>query len=184
MSNEVDELHPDQQLALAVERGEVTKEQVAEIWHATEDLPATTPIETRKAVIAIRKAGAGHDPIEAMALAYPHFMRFVMDSVARTEAALTKDESKFAHLVAHTDDVVRELQKVGPITSAFQDLRARHEFLTAKLERIEALLTKPKWWQFWKIVRIPDEGDADERASEMIAEEPYDPRIASPYKRS
>jgi hypothetical protein len=115
-----DELTEDRKLALAIERGEISKEEVARIWGQTEDLPATTPIETRKAVIAIRAAGRGHDPIEAMALAYPHFMRFVMDSVARTEHALTIENSTWAHLVAGTESIVKSMQNVGVLEKRLQ----------------------------------------------------------------
>lgn len=138
--NELSELHPDKQLALRIERGEITQAEVNHVWAETRDLSAQTPFEVRQAVVMLRKCGSLND-------AWPVFFAQITQMMSEMRGAMVGDHSKFAHLVAGTETVVRELQKVGPFTAALQDLRRDNRGLHAKmdeiLKRLDATLPPP-----------------------------------------
>lgn len=112
-------LNHDQELALAIKRGDISKDEVDRIWLATEDLSAQTPINVRRAMIAIRNAKTPEEKVNLS-------MQFMMAAATEIQAAMTRDETKFAHLVAGTETIVKTLQNVNP--------------LERRLERIEAII--------------------------------------------
>lgn len=106
--NELQVLSVDQELALAIKNGDITKEEVERIWQNTTDLSANTPIATRKAVLLMKQAGSFEK-------AWPIFYKEVMRQNSEIMAAFNRDESKFAHLVAGTETIVKTLQNLNPL---------------------------------------------------------------------
>lgn len=128
-------LNYDQELRQQIERGEITQSQVDAIWAATWDMSAQTPITVRRAVAAMREVTVGKTPEQAMALMFPMLADFLMTAATETQAALTRDESKFAHLVAGAETIVKTLQAVNP-------LEHRLERMEAAVDGIGKMLSK------------------------------------------
>ena len=120
MSNELTSLNHDQQLRADLKAGKVTPEEVQRIWELTRDLSAQAPINVRRAMISIR---AAETPEEKVNLS----MQFMMAAATELQAAMTRDESKFSHLVAGTETIVKTLQNINP--------------LERRLERIESMVS-------------------------------------------
>lgn len=108
MNDELTELHPDKQLALRIENGEVSKEEVERVWAETRDLAAQTDFDTRRAVVALRRCGSLSD-------SWPVFFTQLTQMMSQMRGAMTNENSKFAHLVAGTETIVKTLQAVNPL---------------------------------------------------------------------
>ena len=113
--NELQELHPDKALALRIERGEVSREEVNRVWAETRDLSAQTPFETRRAVVELRKIGSLND-------AWPVFFTQMMEMMSQMQGAMTKDESKFAHLIAGAESIVKTMQNLNPLAERLETM--------------------------------------------------------------
>jgi hypothetical protein len=134
--NELQVLNVDQELALAVKNGDITKEEVERIWQNTTDLSANTPIATRKAVLLMKQAGSFEK-------AWPIFYKEVMRQNSEIMAAFNRDESKFAHLVAGTEAIVKTLQNVNPLVERLDTMvrmmfDMKREIAELRAEREEA----------------------------------------------
>ena len=108
MSNELTSLNHDQLLQADLKAGKVTPEEVERIWELTRDLSAQAPINVRRAMISIR---AAETPEEKVNLS----MQFMMAAATELQAAMMRDESKFSHLVAGTETIVKTLQNINPL---------------------------------------------------------------------
>lgn len=135
MENEVAALHPDQQLAADLKAGRVTQAEVDEVWRQTWDLSPQTPITVRRAVIAIRGAAKDKGPLSAMAASWPMFAQEVMRVCTEMQAAMMRDESKFAHLVAGTEAVVKTLGGVNPLKRRLADIEGQLQHIAGKLSQ-------------------------------------------------
>jgi hypothetical protein len=140
--NELQVLNVDQELALAVKNGDITKEEVERIWQNTTDLSANTPIATRKAVLLMKQAGSFEK-------AWPIFYKEVMRQNSEIMAAFNRDESKFAHLVAGTEAIVKTLQNVNPLVERLDTMvrmmfDMKREIAELRAEREEASRRKKK----------------------------------------
>src|SRR5215472_14895726 len=119
-------------LPAALERGDITQADVDRIWEETSFLSAQTPIEFR---VAVMKLGKKLDPL----------MTLVLSQMMDIRAAMTKDESKFAHLVAGTETIVKTLQNVNPLVERLRRQEEMIDSLTNQLERTEAKLDRLMW---------------------------------------
>lgn len=136
--NELEELHADKALALRIERGEVSQEEVDRVWAETRDLSAQTSFDVRRAIVELRKCGSLND-------AWPLFFTHMTEQMSQMAGAMTRDDSKFAHLVAGTETVVRELQKVGPLASNLTDLKRQMQYLTDEIRTLKNRPTLTLW---------------------------------------
>lgn len=114
-NNELQLLNPDQELALAIKNGDITKEEVERIWANTTDMSANTPIATRRAVLLMKQAGSFEK-------AWPIFYKEVMRQNSEIMAAFNRDESKFSHLVAGTEAIVKTMQNLNPLQQRLDDM--------------------------------------------------------------
>src|SRR5215472_5785210 len=87
-------------------------------------LSAQTPIEFR---VAVMKLGRNLDPL----------MSLVLSQMMDIRAAMTKDESKFAHLVAGTETIVKTLQNVNPLVERLRRQEELIDSLSDQLNRAE-----------------------------------------------
>jgi hypothetical protein len=110
----------------ALKRGEITQAEVDRIWEQTSFLSAQTPIEFRRAVIAI-----GGDKLDPL-------MTLVLSQMMDIRAAMTKDESKFAHLVAGTETIVKTLKNVNPLVERLRRQEELIDSLSDQVNRAEA----------------------------------------------
>jgi hypothetical protein len=113
-------------LPAALQEGRITQAEVDNIWEQTSFLSAQTPIEFRRAVIAI-----GGDKLDPL-------MTLVLSQMMDIRAAMTKDETKFAHLVAGTETIVKTLKNVNPLVERLKRQEMMIDSLSDQLERAEA----------------------------------------------
>lgn len=158
MSDELTPIHPDQQLQLDIKEGRVTVAEVQEIWRKTEDLSPQTNINARREVIALRELGKGKGPIEALAVQFPVFVNMVLKATNETQAALMRDESKFAHLVAGAEMVAKSMESFGHLATFFEDHQQEMRYLRDEIAEMRDVLErqtpqpKRRWWQFRKYI--------------------------------
>ena len=175
--NDLTLLNDDQQLQADIKNGVYSVEQVADIWRKTEDLSPQTNINARRMVIAIREAGKGRGPIEALAVQFPLFVNEMLRIGSETQAALMRDESKFAHLVAGAEMVAKSMEQFGHLATFFEDHQQEMRYLRDEIAEMRNILErdtpKPKrrWWQFWKY--IPNWRDHEPEGDELPDEQDH-----------
>lgn len=97
-----------------------------ELWSQTGDLDAQATLATRVVVARLRSL----NPVEQ----WQEFVGYVISQITSLRGSLLRDESKFAHLVAHTDELVETMQSVGLISERLK----KHENLLSQIaERLE-----------------------------------------------
>jgi hypothetical protein len=139
--------------------------ELRELWDATNYLSAQTPAETR---LAIRKIAS----LPSFAEQWPQFMGAIFSQVADTRAALTRDDNKFAQLVARTDDfltiaadsallkervveLTQEIDRLNvkqqvedalePVTELLDIVSRRLNDMNKRVQEIE--IVKSPWWR-------------------------------------
>src|SRR5215831_3976173 len=122
----IDATITQEQLPEALKQGRITQAQVDRVWRETSFLSAQTPIEFR---VAVMKLGSipKLDPL----------MTLVLSQMMDIRAAMTKDESKFAHLVAGTETIVKTLQNVNPLVERLRRQDELIDSLANQLDRAE-----------------------------------------------
>lgn len=173
-------------LPAALKSGAITQAEVDDIWYKTSFLSAQTPIEFRVALINL-----GLDKLDPL-------MTLVLSQMMDIRAAMTRDESKFAHLVAGTETIVKTLQNVNPLVERLRRQEELIESLTYQLDRAEKKLDRVMWsiaeGEKLEIKHEVAHGGDDEAeflaqtAAEAIAspiaeptEEPYDGNVGSAW---
>jgi hypothetical protein len=162
-----------QNLPDALARGLITQREVDRIWQNTEYLSAQTPLEVRIAITKMNDAGYTITPAE----------QALMGAVFDMRAALFRDESKFAHLVAGTETIVGELQKVNQLAAILDEQKRVMQRLEAGVEllRGEAHYRKLGFWQRLRarFTRQRPQQVEEDDAEEMIPDDSYDRMIGS-----
>jgi len=115
-------------LPAALKDGRITQAEVDRIWGLTEFLSAQTPIELRMMLVRAQEMGIPLTHHEQLLTALLYDMR----------ALMTKDESKFAHLVAGTEVIVKALQNVNPLVRRLERQEQMIDDLSDQLNRAEA----------------------------------------------
>ena len=111
-----------------------------EVWAQTGDLNPQAELATRVAIARIKSLANGKTGLNAIAAQWPEFMGFVLSQVTDLRGTLTRDDNKFAHLVAHTDDVVEQLRQVGPLAAK---LNQQTQMLAEVIERLDQIQERP-----------------------------------------
>ena len=107
-------------LPQALKDGRITQAEVDKVWRETEFLSPQTPIEVRRAVVALQKGGHEVTPVEQVLL------QAIMD----LRAVLYRDEAKFSHLVAGTETIVDKLKAINKWEMLVENLSAKLDQLT------------------------------------------------------
>jgi hypothetical protein len=160
----------DKELAVAVQNGEVSREELERIWRETEYLSAQTPITVRRAVIAMRKAPLS----EKMIIAAQEIMRVS----SNIEAALTRDESKFAHLVAGAETVAKSMQNIGDIDRRLESIERQMSALATHFDTLIELLAHEK-----KIDKTELDGSSGADEGAPSSEPTLDPEVEAELAR-
>lgn len=87
-----------------------------ELWAQTADLDAQADVQTRLVVSGLRSLANRKAGMAAVAAMMPEFMNFMIASQTKLTGSLLRNESKFAHLVAHTDEIVEAMRKVTQLS--------------------------------------------------------------------
>lgn len=132
MADELKKQEPitQENLPAALKDGRITQAEVDSLWDKTYFLSAQTPIEVRMWVAKFEQAGitiSEHD-------------KLVLGAVCDLRAALFRDESKFAHLVAGTEVIVKTLQNVNPLVARLDRQEMMVDSLAEQLDRTERKL--------------------------------------------
>jgi hypothetical protein len=107
-----------------------------ELWAQTGDLCAQATTATRIAVMRLKSLARGKQGYSQIAAQWPEFIGFVISQITDLRGSLVRADNKFAHLVAHTDDVVEQLRKVGPLA---QKLNMQTQMLAEVIERLDRI---------------------------------------------
>jgi len=110
--------------------------ELAVLWNDTEFLSPQASAETRIAVRRVMEL-AGEEREKA-------FMGLLLANVSDIRGALSKDESKFAHLVSHTDDIVESMRGVTQLSERLNNVVARIGGIEDRLDRLAELLMRDK----------------------------------------
>lgn len=120
LPEKVEEPITQENLPQALKDGRISQREVDSIWRDTEFLSPQTPIEVRRAVVALKKGGHDVSPVEQVLL------QVMMD----LRASLYRDEAKFSHLVAGTEAIVDKLNAINKWEMLVENLSAKVDELT------------------------------------------------------
>lgn len=119
----------------------LTQDQTKALWAQTSFLNAQVPAATRMMIAPIMQlmesAEGAISP--AIGAAVKEFMSLMISQVTDIRSALTKDENKFAHLVAHTDEIVEAMRGVAQLKDRLDSIYATQERI---LEAVATLFAK------------------------------------------
>lgn len=107
----------------------LTQQDTEALWAKTSFLGAQVPAATRMAVAQLETL-EGKERDKA-------FMSLMISQVTDIRGAMTREDSKFAHLVAHTDDVVESMRGVTQLSE-------RLSTLIARIDSIEEILVEKR----------------------------------------
>jgi hypothetical protein len=110
----------------ALKDGRITQQEVDRVWRETEYLSAQTPIEVRQMIVKIKEAGQDVTLIQQV----------MLQAVLDLRAAMFRDESKFAHLVAGTEAIVDKLQAINKWETLVENLSAKLDELSLKVDML------------------------------------------------
>lgn len=102
---------------------------LAALWRDTDFLSPQASAETR---IAIRKVMGIEDPRERETA----YMGVMLANISDIRGAMSKDESKFARLVSHTDEIVDAMQGVTQLSERLSNVVARQNSMEEQLANI------------------------------------------------
>lgn len=105
-----------------------------ELWAQTPELNAQATMATRLVVARLKELGKRKSGFAQIAAQWPEFMGFMISQVTDLRGSLFRDESKFAHLVAHTDELVETMRAVGNIG---ERLKRQEALLSELLDRLD-----------------------------------------------
>lgn len=106
------------------------------LWAQTGDLNAQATMATRLVVARLKSLANGKSGVNAIAAQWPDFIGFVISQITDMRGALVRDESKFAHLVAHTDEIVESLRDGVRLKEQLRNMSAALTDIYAKLEEL------------------------------------------------
>jgi hypothetical protein len=92
-----------------------TAEETKAIWAETSFLNAQVPMATRIMVRQIMSQAKGAGDTRALMAVFPEFAGLMISQITDIRGALVSDDNKFAHLVAHTDEIVESMRAVSQL---------------------------------------------------------------------
>lgn len=133
-------------------------DEIKALWQATSFLNAQVPAATRIAVRQIMDLFSPKEGEDAnnylpapLMRGIAEFAGLLISQTTDVRAALTRDDNKFAHLVAHTDEIVESMRGVVQLSERLEKIYTiqertleQLERLTDKVSALEAGQTLPK----------------------------------------
>ncbi len=123
--------------------------EIKELWADTAFLNPQVPMATRMAVRQINSLLKTDDTTALLTKALPEFAGLMISQLTDIRGAMTRDESKFNHLVAHTDDIVESMrgavqlsERLTNILRAQHSIQERQEKMERDIAGIAAVLKK------------------------------------------
>ncbi len=116
----------------------LSQPQIKDIWARTSFLGAQVPLATRIAVAQIMSLGKDEHPATAMIHQWPEFVGLMISQITDIRGAMTRDENKFAHLVAHTDEIVESMRGVVQLSERLATIVAQNERMAEHIAELQA----------------------------------------------
>lgn len=119
----------------------MTQDQTAALWSKTSFLNAQVPAATRMAmagILNLLEVASTDIPSPAIVGAVREFMGLMISQVTDIRGALTRDDSKFALLVAHTDEVVESMRAVNLLAERLTNIYAVQERVLEAVDKLAA----------------------------------------------
>ena len=114
--------------------------EVKTLWEQTSFLNAQVPMATRIMVRSVLSAGEKKKGIAAITAQWPEFVGLMISQLTDIRGAMVRDESKFAHLVAHTDEILEGMKGAVQLAERLTGMNQRIDDTNERLDRIEKLL--------------------------------------------
>lgn len=111
--------------------------ELKELWADTSFMSAQVPLATRIAVRQIHGLMQVADLSPALIMALTEFASLVISQVTDIRGAMTRDENKFAHLVAHTDEIVEAMRGVTQLAERINVFNGRLSQIEEREAKIE-----------------------------------------------
>ncbi len=121
----------------------LTQPETKALWEATSFLNAQVPMATRIAVrqisdlldLSIPTEGTNNflAPIKPV---LKEFAGLMISQLTDIRGAMTRDENKFAHLVAHTDEIVESMRAVTQLAERLTNLTMAVERVHERLDKL------------------------------------------------
>ena len=116
-----------------VERVEnLPAEDIDRIWRETEWLNAQVPVGLRKIIGLIQTLPPAEQEEQ--------FRAFMIGQLMDVRSAITNDESKYAHLVAGTETIVKEMQHAVELSRHIEELREAVDVLGQGMLRLTTMV--------------------------------------------
>jgi hypothetical protein len=125
----------DKSKGLTTLTGTDLQNSLDKIWRETEWLNAQVPAGLRKAIGAIQS-------IQDPAKREQQFQAFVLGQLMDVRSSMTNEDSKFGHLVAGTEAIVKTLQNINPLMRRLDSVESGMNSLMEMMERINDKLNK------------------------------------------
>ena len=107
-------------------------DEIRQLWEDTAFLNAQTPMATR---IAVRQIDSLEGPEREKA-----YQGMLLSQILDVRAALNKDESKFANLVSHTDEIVDSMKGVVQLNERLTGLNMRIDDTNERIDRLAVMM--------------------------------------------
>ena len=111
----------------------VAPEELKALWADTSFLNAQAPMATRIAVRQILSLEEGPERNK-------EFMGLMLSQVTDIRGALTKDESKFAHLVSHTDEILEGMKGAVQLAERLTVVNLSIDDTNERIDRLATML--------------------------------------------
>lgn len=103
----------------------LTQDQTVALWSRTSFLNAQVPAATRMAMAGIMnllELATTDLPSPSIIAAVREFMGLMISQVTDIRGALVRDDNKFAHLVAHTDEIIESMRAVSQLADRLTNI--------------------------------------------------------------
>jgi hypothetical protein len=100
----------------------LSDKKLKELWADTSFLNAQVPLATRLAIRQIRDLFTREALPGGLTDALMEFTGLVISQLTDIRGAMTRDDSKFAHLVAHTDEIVDAMRSVTQLAERLNNI--------------------------------------------------------------
>jgi len=110
----------------------LTAKQTEALWEQTAFLNPQVPAATRMMVAKIMESGKNWRGKALMEKQWPEFVGLMISQLTDIRGAMVRDDSKFANLVAHTDEIIESMrgvvqlnERLGKMWEAIRDTHDR-----------------------------------------------------------
>lgn len=116
----------------------LTQDRLNEIWSKTHFMNAQVPVATRLAYLQMQEASQGKKGIAALTKQWPEFVMLMLSQITDVRGAFVRSDSKFAHLVAHIDEIVETMRKTAQLEKQLETMTNVQNQILDRLKRLHS----------------------------------------------